>query len=147
MKESPLKANATRLALATVIAHTIVVAAHAAAHQILGVQASPAQTVFIVAVIIIAPPLAGILIWKNVKGAGAVLLACSMAGAFVFGVYNHFVADSPDHVSHVSVMSPASWAIIFQVTAVLLAAAELFAVYAGVLMLKSNYPLSRTNVK
>ena len=130
--------SVVRLALMIVIAHTVALAAHAAAHQILGVQASQAQMVFIVAVIIIAPPLAGILIWRGVKGAGALLLACSMAGAFVFGVYNHFVAASPDHVSQVSVMSPAAWAIIFQVTALLLAVAEGFGVYAGVLMLKRS---------
>jgi hypothetical protein len=136
VKEGAPRSNANGLALAIVIAHTIVVAAHAAAHQVLGVQASPAQMLFIVAIIILSPPLAGILIWKNLKRAGALLLACSMAGSLAFGVYNHFVADSPDHVSHVSEMSPAAWAIIFQATAALLAATEGLGVWAGALMLK-----------
>lgn len=130
--------SVVRFALLIVVAHAIVVALHSAAHQILGVEASQAQLLFIVAVIIILPPLAGVIIWKGIKGAGAVLLACSMAGSFVFGVYNHFVAHSPDHVSEVSAMSPASWAVIFQITAVLLAVTEALGVYAGMLMLKRD---------
>lgn len=137
MKASAMS-KVVRFALLIVIAHTIVVALHSAAHQILSVQASPAQLVFIVAVIIIAPPLAGVLIWKGAKEAGTILLACSMAGSLVFGVYNHFVTLSPDHVSEISSMQPATWAVIFQATAAILAIVEALGVYCGIVMLKGK---------
>lgn len=125
-----------RLALATIIAHLVVVSLHAAAHQILGVEASQAQLFFIVIVIMVAPLLAGLLLWKRVLTAGAVLMVCSMTGSLIFGVYNHFVAISPDHVSHVARLPQKSWAIIFQITAALLALVEAFGVWAGLRTLK-----------
>lgn len=138
MRERATTASDMRITLAIVLAHAVVVALHAAAHLILNVQASPLQTVFIVAVIMIAPVLSYVLLGKKIKTIGALLLACSMMGALVFGVYNHFIAISPDHVSHVSVMSPASWAIVFQVTAVLLALTEAIGIVVGVTMLKRS---------
>ena len=125
-----------QLALAAVIAHAVVGAFHLAAHLILGVQVSPTQTLFIVMVISISPLLASVLLWKGMIKPGALLLAGSMTGALIFGVYNHFVINSPDHVSHVSEMSPASWAFIFQLTALLLATTELLGIWAGMLILK-----------
>ena len=128
--------NVTRLALAAIVAHVFVVALHSTAHQILGVQATPAQMLFIVAVIIVAPPLAGVLLWKNLSRPGAVLLAGSMAGSLVFGVYNHFIVRSPDHVAQVSLMKPAGWAIVFQVTALLLPVTEVLGFCVGVLIIE-----------
>lgn len=138
MRERPAISNDLRVALMIVIAHGVVVALHSAAHLILEVQASPSQTLFIIAVIMISPLLAYILLWRKVKTIGALLLAGSMMGSLVFGVYNHFIAISPDHVSHVAVMSPASWAIVFQVTAILLALTEAFGIGVGVSMLKRS---------
>ena len=132
MRERGTTSGAIRFALAIVVAHALIVALHAAAHQILDVRASKTQTFFIVIVIMIAPVLAGILLLQRVRVIGAVLLTGSMVGSLVFGVYNHFIISSPDHVSHVSVMTPVIWAVIFQVTAVLLAVAEIFGVCAGV---------------
>ena len=43
-----------------------------------------------------------------------------MSASFVFGVVNHFVRSSPDHVAHVA----PSWQPVFAVTAVLLAVTE-----------------------
>ena len=127
-----------RITLALILAHAAVVALHSAAHLILNVQASPSQTIFIVAIIMSAPVLSYVLLWRKVKTIGALLLASSMMGSFVFGVYNHFIAISPDHVSHVAMMSPASWAIVFQVTAVLLALTEAVGIGVGALMLKRS---------
>lgn len=124
-----------RLALAAVIAHAVVLSLHAAAHQILGVEASQAQLFFIVIVIMVAPLAAGLLLWRRMT-AGAALMVCSMAGSLIFGVYNHFVAISPDHVSHVARLPQKSWAIIFQITAALLALVEAFGVWAGLRTLK-----------
>ena len=140
MKGRQAAPGVTRLALATIIAHALIVSVHGAAHQILGVQASPSQTLFIFIVIMLAPLLAGLLLWKRYDNLGAILLACSMAGSLAFGVYNHFVAISPDHVSIVSRMSLATWALIFQGTALLLAAIEAVGVYAGISLLKKKIP-------
>lgn len=136
MKESAPGSSVTRLALAAVAAHAAVVALHSAAHEILGVKASPAQLVFIVAVIIVAPLIAGLLIWRGKEKAGALLLACSMVGSLAFGVFYHFVADTADHVSHVALMSPAGWAVVFQATALLLSLIEAFGAWAGWSVLK-----------
>ena len=39
-----------------------------------------------------------------------------MAGAILFGIYNHFIVISPDHVSHVSFTG---WGLLFQIIAIL----------------------------
>jgi cytochrome bd-type quinol oxidase subunit 2 len=144
MKDRRYRSSVTRLALAAVVAHAAVLVAHSAAHEILGVEATPAQLVFIVAVIIVAPLVAGLLLWKRKEKAGALLLSCAMIGSLVFGVYYHFVADTTDHVSHVARMSPAGWSVVFQATAFLLALIEAFGAWAGWSVLKrSSYQNSR----
>ena len=130
--------NALRLAIATIIAHAVVGALHAAAHQILGVEVSSTQLIFIVTVITLAPLVAAVLLWKRVKTFGAMLMICSIAGSLVFGVYNHFMASSPDHVSHVARLPQKTWTIIFQITAALLALIEAFGIWAGRRTLKKN---------
>jgi hypothetical protein len=55
-----------------------------------------------------------------------------MLGSLVFEVYNHFIAISPDHVSHV----PAgTWGDIFRMTAVASAITEVLGIAAGVAIL------------
>ena len=44
-----------------------------------------------------------------------------MAAALVFGVVNHFLIDSPDHISHIAT----PWSTLFVTTAVLLTITEL----------------------
>jgi hypothetical protein len=138
MAQKADRSGAIRFALYAVVAHAAVLVAHSAAHEILGVKASPAQLVFIVAVIIVAPLVAGLLLWKRKEKAGALLLTCSMIGSLLFGVYYHFIADTTDHVSHVARMSPAGWAVVFQATALLLALIEAFGAWAGWLVLKRS---------
>jgi hypothetical protein len=138
MKADVNRSNAVRLALYVVAAHAAVLVVHSAAHEILGVKASTPQLAFIVAVIIAAPLVAGLLLWKRKVKAGALLLACSMAGSLVFGVYYHFVADTPDHVARVALMSPAGWAVAFQASALLLSLAEALGAWAAWLVLKKS---------
>lgn len=132
------RSKAVRLALYAVAAHAAVLVVHSTAHEILGVEATTPQLVFIVAVIIVAPLAAGLLLWKGSVKAGALLLTCSMAGALAFGVYYHFIADTADHVSHVARMTPAGWAVAFQASALLLALAEALGAWAGAAALKKN---------
>jgi len=132
------KSKAVRLALCAVAAHAAVLVVHSAAHEILGVEATTPQLAFIVAVIIVAPLAAGLLLWQGSARAGALLLTCSMAGSLAFGVCYHFVADTPDHVSHVARLSPAGWAVAFQASALLLALAEAAGAWAGAAALKEH---------
>ena len=63
--------------------------------------------------------------------AGGALLALSMAGALVFGVYYHFILPGPDHVTHISLPVSLDMRDIFDVSAVLLALFECLGVLAG----------------
>jgi hypothetical protein len=139
MRASETLSNAARFALATIILHVAVVILHAAAHQALGINASPAQLLFIVTIIMIGPPLAGVLLWKRRDIFGPIALTLLMAGAFVFGVYNHFILFSPDYVSHVSNTKPGGWAVVFQATAILLAVTEGLGVCAGILLAQRGF--------
>jgi hypothetical protein len=110
-------------ALAVVAFHFVIVVLHSIAHQILPVQATPAQLAFIVPVIIVAPIVAAFMLLKF-ETAGMLLLAASMLGSFVFGLYYHFIADTIDHVAHVAQMQPVLWSQMFQATSYLLAISE-----------------------
>lgn len=136
MKSEALAVDGRRLALMTIIVHTVVAFVHGAAHEVLGVQLSRAQLIYIVLVIMLAPLAAGLLLWKGLKTEGAALLVCSLFGALIFGVFNHFVSMSPDHVSHVAALPQKSWAFVFSVTAALLALVEAFGIWAGLRVLK-----------
>lgn len=121
-----------------IIAHALISSLHATAHRRLGIELSPSQLVFIGVVIIVAPLLAGLLIWKGTRTAGALLLAFSMTGALLFGVINHFVLISPDHVQHVPGLPGSLPVLLFQMTAVLLALVEAIGVIAGLMALKKG---------
>ncbi len=108
----------------------------------LNVELSRPQFLFVTLVIVIAPLVAGLLLFKNARGAGAILLALSMAGAFVFGLYHHFVLVSPDHVSHIPGTPGTLWVIAFQITAVLLTLIEALGVLAGIMALKKDAALA-----
>jgi len=71
-------------------------------------------------IVILAGPLAGLALTWRAPRLGAVVVALTMAGSLIFGIVNHFVLDSPDHVSHVD----AQWRPLFASTAALLAATE-----------------------
>lgn len=103
--------------------HFLAVVLHSVAHEVLQVKATGAQLAFIVPVIILAPPAAGLLL-PRCKRAGAALLLASMLGSFVFGLYYHFVADTIDHVAHVARLEPAFWSAMFRATAALLLVSE-----------------------
>jgi hypothetical protein len=109
--------------LAIVLAHLVISAAHGSAHDGAHVPLSLGANLFVY-VVILAGPLLGIaLTWWNAR-AGGWVVALTMAGSFVFGVVNHFLLSSPDHVAHVD----PQWRPLFTVTAVLLAVTEALAV-------------------
>lgn len=102
----------TTIVVIHAIAHTL----HGLAHARIPVPLSLLQSVFIGAVIFLAPILAAVLLWTPLYRFGALLLLGSMVGAILFGIYNHFIVISPDHVSRVSF---AGWGLLFQITAIL----------------------------
>ncbi|HEX7333082.1 MAG TPA: hypothetical protein VF290_16380 [Pyrinomonadaceae bacterium] len=122
------------MALGVVVIHFAVVVLHSIAHEVLAVKASPAQLAFIIPVIIVAPVVAGIVLTRFAR-AGTILLTASMFGSLVFGVYYHFIADTIDHVAHVAFLEPVFWSQIFQLTAFLLALAEMFGTGLGLILL------------
>jgi hypothetical protein len=103
-----------------VLVHLVVTVFHGWAHTGAVVPASTIATIYILGVIVLAPLVGVGLLWKFSVSSGAWILALSLAGAFVFGVVNHFMLESPDHVAHIA----AEWRVIFGATAVLLALTE-----------------------
>ena len=117
------------------ILHLVLNLVHAKAHYVLHIEVSLLQMLFVVGVILSGPSLATILLWTRFHYAGLWLFALSMAGAFVFGGYYHFIVPSPDHVAHV----PAgSWGDLFRATAVVLALAEALGSVLGFAWLRAQ---------
>ena len=93
--------------------------------------------------ITVAPLVAGYFLWKDKLRSGGTLLAASMAGAFVFGVFYHFIAPGADNVNHQFSLGSANWTRLFDQTAVGIAVLEILGLVLGLLLvLKSR---GRTN--
>jgi len=127
---------------AVVLAHLAVSIVHGAAHTGAVVPLTRAGNLFVY-VVILAGPLAGLLIWRFRPVAGAWIVAASMAGALVFGLINHFIISGPDHVAHVA----ADWQSLFAVTAALLAVSEAAGVAIAVRGLRSEGLTLRSDLK
>ena len=110
--------RAAWMGTAVVAAHAAVSLGHGFAHERLEVHLSAGQWIFVLAVITIAPLIAGVLLWTAQARRGAALLALSMIGGFLFGLYYHYGAVSPDNVSH---LPEGDYRGLFRWTALLLA--------------------------
>lgn len=102
---------------AVVIVHTIIHGLHGLAHVEIPIPLSPFQTAFVGTIIGPIPILSAILLWTRFYRAGSWLLFCSMASAGLFGVYNHYMIISSDHVSQVLSVG---WGLLFHITAFLI---------------------------
>ena len=109
-----------------VLGHLVVSVVHGAAHSGARIPMTLAANLFIY-IVILAGPLIGLGASRFRPVAGGWIIAGTMAGSLVFGIVNHFVMASPDHVSHVT----AEWRTLFTVTAVLLAVFEAAGVVMG----------------
>ena len=118
----------TRIAWLVVLLHVLIATIHGIAHMKLGITLSAFQSAYVLLVITLAPILAGILLWARRVRPGFVMLVLSMAGSLVFGVYWHYVAESPDNVSHLHEGTLQS---LFRLTALLLVVSEVCGVVAG----------------
>ena len=102
-----------------VVAHLVISIAHVTAHTRANVPLGTDAKLFVFLVILAGPFVGLALMWASTR-TGAWVVAATMAGSLVFGILNHFVFVSPDHVSHVD----PQWQPLFATTAILLAATE-----------------------
>ena len=104
---------------AIVLVHLALSFVHGGAHAGANVALGPAGTLFVY-IVILAGPIAGLLVALRQPQLGAWIVALTMSGSLAFGVINHFIVQGTDHVSHVA----AAWHTQFAVTAALLAVVE-----------------------
>jgi hypothetical protein len=113
---------------AIVLVHVLVNIVHGVAHRELHIGLGPAAMLFVIGMIMLCPLLAMVLLWTSQRRLGLILLALSMAGSFLFGLYNHFVAIGPDHVGK---QASGPWGTTFVLTAYLLLFTEAIGSYIG----------------
>jgi cytochrome bd-type quinol oxidase subunit 2 len=106
---------------------------HGGAHKELGVELNAWQTIYVTVVILVTPLVAAVLLWTRRTRLGFLLLVLSMFGSLIFGAYYHYVAVSPDHVSH---LPPGDAQGLFRATALLLLLTEVLGLVAGLLGLR-----------
>ena len=124
-----------RACLWIIALHAISAIIHNQAHNEIDVSLSTSQSAFATIVIVVAPLLAAVLIWRSRQRLGAIILAVSMLASFIFGVVNHLMIDSPDQLAHIST---SGWGLVFIVTAYALMITELAGVFAGTALLRST---------
>ncbi|HUJ30266.1 MAG TPA: hypothetical protein VLY23_03230 [Candidatus Acidoferrum sp.] len=125
-------------AIAIIFTHLALSIAHGLAHGHLSIALTISQKIFVVAVTLAAPLVAGWLIWRRRLRLGGALLAISMAGALAFGVYYHFIAPGPDNVNQANPAAPANWRSLFEDTAMDLALLEGLGTVAGIVLVAKS---------
>jgi glucose dehydrogenase len=110
---------------------------HGTAHQGAMVALSVFGNVYVIVVITLAPLVAAALLFTRKQKSGALLLALSMFGSFVFGFWYHFLSSTNDNVTQVH----GPWHTRFLWTAIALAAIELAGTGVGVRMYQSRRAL------
>jgi hypothetical protein len=109
-----------------VIAHLLISALHGRAHDGGHVALTAGQSLFVYSVIL-AGPLVGLAASFVRRRTGGLIVAATMTGALLFGLINHFLIISADHVSQVD----PNWRTLFTATALLLIASECAGALAG----------------
>src|SRR4030095_14427979 len=89
------------LARGVVIAHLAVSSIHGFAHQRAGVTLDVVDSAYVAVVITLAPLVAAALLFTSLARAGAWALTLAMLGAFVFGLFKHFLLPGTDNVVEV----------------------------------------------
>lgn len=127
-------------ALALVLIHLVISTAHGWAHQGAMVALTTFGYVYVVVVITLMPWVAAALLFTRMKRIGAVLLAVSMFGSFIFGFWYHFLSNTGDNVSQVH----GPWHSTFLWTAIVLAVIELGGTMVGLRLFRA---ISRSHVE
>ncbi|WP_298907278.1 hypothetical protein [uncultured Nostoc sp.] len=119
---------------AIVVIHTLINGLHGLAHVEIPVSLSLLQSLFVGIVIFPIPMIATVLLWTQFYRIGSWLLLSSIAASLLFGIYNHLLVISPDHLSQVSF---AGWGLLFQITAILILIVDGFGCWIGIWALKT----------
>lgn len=116
-----------------VLVHLLINIAHGLAHRELRIGLAPLASIFVLVVVLLSPLVAMLLVWTSRKRVGLVLLAASMFGAWVFGLYHHFLVTSSDHVHS---QPDNLWGVTFIFTAYALLITEAIGTYLGIHLLR-----------
>lgn len=122
------------LALALILVHLVVSTIHGSAHQAAMVMLTTFGYVYVIVVITLAPLVAAALLFTRRRKIGALVLALSMLGSFVFGFWYHFLSSTGDNVSQVQ----GPWHSTFLWTAVALAIIEIAGTLIGFVIYRSS---------
>ena len=124
-----------RSGIAIAIIHAIANGLHGLTHIKTPVPLSLLQSSFVGIVIFLIPLVAVVLLWTQFYRSGNWLLLGSIGGSFLFGLYNHFIVISPDHVSQVSFTG---WGILFHVTGILILIVDGLGCWIGIQVVTSS---------
>jgi len=128
------------IAAGLILLHLVISFLHGQAHSGAAVTLTRLGYAYVLIVITLAPLVAGILLWLRWQKFGALLLAVSMLGSFVFGAWYHFIAAGNDNIAEVH----GPWHSTFVWTAAALAVLELLGALSGVLILfQKDQPVVR----
>ena len=119
--------NARFWGILLVILHIVIQVPHGIAHNMLHIEMSRWQSLYILIVINLLPIVAAIMVWRR-KRSGFLLLLLSMAASFVFGVFYHFIASGPDNVNSLGIHP---WSNTFLWSAIFLALVEAAGAFIG----------------
>jgi hypothetical protein len=97
-----------------VLAHTVMMPIHGAAHMRLRVALSTWANIYVLCIVGIGPIAGFFLLRSSRQRTAAAVLFITMLGALLFGLWNHFIAHGPDHVMH---LEAGPWRFPFQATA------------------------------
>lgn len=117
-----------------ILLHLGISTVHGLAHQGVLVALTKFGQAYVIVVITVAPLVAGGLLLSRAARAGAMLLALSMLGSFVFGFWYHFLSATNDNI--VEVHGP--WRATFLWTAIVLAVIEFAGVLLGVFAFRTT---------
>ena len=120
--------KSVRYATVLVILHTILVIPHTASHLGEGVLLSPLGTAFVILVIGLAPWLAVGFLYRRKPRLGAQVWSGAMIGAWVFGLFSHFLLPGPDNIAS---FPAGGWQFLFQLTVILLAVTQTAGIGVG----------------
>jgi len=73
---------------------------HSGAHAELAIGLPPLELAYAYAVIVIAPPVAALLLFTRFATGGLWLFTLSMLGSLLFATYHHYILVSPDNIAH-----------------------------------------------
>lgn len=130
-----MKQGAMLIALLVLVHHAVALI-HDNAHSELAIALSMFQKSFIYIVITALPVVGVILLWTPYQKIGPSLIILGMGGGLVFGIYHHYMFQSPDHISYLPKGS-------VQIQETFIWTAGMLAIFEGVCAAVAGYLLGR----